>query len=204
MSRGIIGGSTSELVIDRSRFIGISFPLTTSNQIQELRQHLKKTYSDASHIPFAYVYDGDYHYDDDGEPSGTGGIPIYNGLRQRDIARGFCAVVRYYGGKKLGVKRLRKAFLDASKQALDHSEIGVIVPMIVIDISGPLDDLGFINRFCAQTHANIVNITYNKTINASLRLAPTDEQHIVSLLRDGWSLESISNITEVMKMPDKE
>ncbi len=109
-----------------SRFIAFAFPVETPDQVKETVDALKKEYHDARHHCYAYRlgYQGDvFRANDDGEPSGTGGRPIYGQLLSADLTDTLIVVVRYFGGVLLGASGLANAYKTAARDAIDHAEI---------------------------------------------------------------------------------
>ena len=104
---------TNELVIDKSRFIGIMQDLTCEEDISRTLAELKSEHKKATHICYAYVYSIDKVLEkcsDDGEPKGTAGAPIMNVIKKRGCKNTLIAVVRYFGGIKLGAGGLVRAY----------------------------------------------------------------------------------------------
>ena len=109
-----------------SRFIALAFPVETEAQVKALLAEVKKNYHDARHHCYAYILGTNkdcYKINDDGEPSGTAGRPIYGQLRSKDVTNVLLVVVRYFGGTKLGVSGLINAYKTAAQEALDNSKI---------------------------------------------------------------------------------
>jgi uncharacterized YigZ family protein len=107
-----------------SEFIAIVYPVdnneTASNQLNEIR----KKYFDASHHCYAYkLKSGEEKYSDDGEPKATAGLRILNAIEHFDLSDVLLVVVRYFGGTKLGVGPLGKAYYNASIEVLNTTEI---------------------------------------------------------------------------------
>ena len=104
---------TCELIINKSRFIGIMQPLTCEQDIANTLAQLKLEHKKATHICYAYVYSVDKVLEkcsDDGEPKGTAGAPIMNVIKKRGAKNVLIAVVRYFGGIKLGAGGLVRAY----------------------------------------------------------------------------------------------
>ena len=109
-----------------SKFIALAYPVTTEEEIKEIIAGLKKEYYDARHHCYAYILGPDksaYRQNDDGEPSGTAGRPIYGQLLSKDVTNVLLVVIRYFGGIKLGVSGLINAYKTAAKDALDNNTI---------------------------------------------------------------------------------
>ena len=116
-----------EIVIDRSRFICHIKRVYTDTDAQEFIHQIKKAHPNANHNCSAYQI-GDrseiQKANDDGEPSGTAGIPMLEVLRKQDIKNCVAVVTRYFGGIKLGAGGLIRAYGKSVSEAL--GEIGLI------------------------------------------------------------------------------
>lgn len=112
----------SVFVEKRSRFLSYAYPVENPEQVKELVSALEKKYYDARHVCWAYVIgpDGDvFRANDNGEPSGTAGRPILGQINSRGLTNVLVAVVRYFGGIKLGTPGLIKAYKQAASDVLD-------------------------------------------------------------------------------------
>ena len=109
-----------------SKFYGYAFPVTNEEEIKEKIELLKKQHYNARHWCYAWQlgenYDR-YRANDDGEPSNSAGMPIYGQLQSFNVTNILVVVVRYFGGTKLGVGGLIKAYKNGAKLALENSII---------------------------------------------------------------------------------
>lgn len=111
-----------------SRFISMAFPVETEAQVKEILDSLRKEYYDARHHCYAYRLGADgarFRANDDGEPSGSSGRPILGQIDSRELSDVLVVVVRYFGGIKLGIPGLIRAYRSATADALDSA--GTIV-----------------------------------------------------------------------------
>ncbi len=107
-----------------SRFISFVFPVETEEEIKNIVSDLKKKYHDARHHCYAYRlgYLGDkFRANDDGEPSSSAGRPILGQIDSRGLSDVLVVVVRYFGGIKLGIPGLIRAYKTSSAEALDKA-----------------------------------------------------------------------------------
>ena len=107
-----------------SRFISFAFPVETEEEIKEIVAELKKKYHDARHHCYAYRlgYLGDrFRANDDGEPSSSAGRPILGQIDSRGLSDVLVVVVRYFGGIKLGIPGLIRAYKTSTAEALDNA-----------------------------------------------------------------------------------
>lgn len=109
-----------------SRFIAHSFPVENETEIKEIIESLKKEYHDARHHCYAYRLGrlGDkFRANDDGEPSSSAGRPILGQIISNELSDILIVVVRYFGGIKLGIPGLIRAYKTASAEAISNSKI---------------------------------------------------------------------------------
>ena len=109
-----------------SKFLAFSYPVSNEASIKEHLAILQKQFHDARHYCYAWRLEPEkthYRVNDDGEPSGTAGKPIFGQIVSRDLSDILVVVVRYFGGTKLGVGGLIQAYRTAASDALDHSTI---------------------------------------------------------------------------------
>lgn len=117
-------GGEGEIIEKKSRFIATVLPVSSEEEANQILEHLRKKYWDATHNCFAYVL-GENHEiqrcSDDGEPSGTAGRPMLDVLLGEDIHDVLVVVTRYFGGTLLGTGGLVRAYSKAVKEGLEHS-----------------------------------------------------------------------------------
>lgn len=109
-----------------SKFIARAFPVATEDEVKGILEDLRKEYHDARHHCYAYILGPDksaHRYNDDGEPSGTAGRPIFGQLQSNDLTNTLVVVIRYFGGTKLGVSGLINAYKTATADALASARI---------------------------------------------------------------------------------
>lgn len=105
-----------------SVFIGKAYPVQSAEECLALLEKKRKEYYDAVHHCCAYrLSDGSFKYSDDGEPSGTAGIRLFNAIEHDDVYNVLVVVIRYFGGVKLGVGPLGKAYYTAAHDAVQGS-----------------------------------------------------------------------------------
>lgn len=109
-----------------SKFIAFAYPMSSEEAIKTEISELRKRYHDARHHCFAWRLGADlerYRVNDDGEPSGSAGKPIYGQIQSRELTDVLVVVIRYFGGTLLGVGGLINAYRSAASDALDQSGI---------------------------------------------------------------------------------
>ena len=128
-----------EDTIKKSRFIGVIVPCI--NEL-EILQHLKQLHDEhpnASHIAYAYRIKTEhglvYRFHDAGEPTGTAGKPIFQHIEGKELINLLIAVIRYFGGVKLGAGGLTRAYGNTAKQVIEAAEIGAYVEWVNISLT---------------------------------------------------------------------
>lgn len=122
----VAGFGQAEIVIDKSTFIGSAQPIQSEEEALAFIQENKKKYRDAAHHVPAYVLGETNEIqrcNDDGEPSGTAGVPMLEVLKKEEVRNAAVVVTRYFGGIKLGAGGLVRAYTKGAKIALEAAGI---------------------------------------------------------------------------------
>ncbi|MBX3008570.1 MAG: YigZ family protein [Melioribacteraceae bacterium] len=107
-----------------SLFIGQTYNITSEEGAEIQLKKIKKEFYEATHRCFSLrLIDGTFKYSDDGEPSGTAGIRIYNAQKHFEVTNNLTLVIRYFGGTKLGVGPLGKAYYDSAFSVLNEAKV---------------------------------------------------------------------------------
>jgi len=115
---------TSSIKEKGSEFLAIVYSIDNEESASNLLKEVRKKYYDATHHCYAYkLKNGDLKYSDDGEPNGTAGVRILSAIDHFNLSDVLLIIVRYFGGTKLGVGPLGKAYYNASINVLSHSEM---------------------------------------------------------------------------------
>ena len=130
--RSISGTSEGLFKDNGSRFIAKAYPVETEEEIRMIVSSLKKEYHDARHHCYAYRlgYRGDiFRANDDGEPSSSAGRPILGQIDSNGLSDILIVVIRYFGGIKLGIPGLIRAYRTSSADAIASASIVTKVAM---------------------------------------------------------------------------
>ncbi|NLW25121.1 MAG: YigZ family protein [Clostridia bacterium] len=168
---------SDEIIIEKSRFIGYCAPVSSEEEALEFIEKIKKKHYDATHNVFAYVVGLDNNiqrYNDDGEPSGTAGVPILEVIKKEDLRNVVIVVTRYFGGIKLGTGGLIRAYTKGAKIALDA---GIIIKkklhkIFELEIAYTL--LGKVENELNQHGYTIKEIIYDELVHIFIYV-PIDE-----------------------------
>lgn len=148
-----------------SRFISYLYPIETKEAADAVIAGLRKKYYDATHVCFAYrLGKGEEQYlrfNDDGEPSGTAGLPIYHEIKSMEYFNVLVAVVRYFGGVKLGTGGLTRAYGQAAAKVLNISTQITIHIKQKISLSFPFTFTGEIMQIVNRYSLDILKQEYS-------------------------------------------
>lgn len=140
--------SKTEFVVNRSRFIGRCFPVTSEEEAITRLEEIRKLHYDATHNCYAYsLLGGIRRFSDDGEPGGTAGMPIMDTLIRTETENALIVVTRYFGGILLGSGGLVRAYSRSASDALNEAGVGVMTPCSVIEFSVDYTRYGALEGF---------------------------------------------------------
>lgn len=175
-----------------SKFIARAFPIFNEEDVKPILDELRKEYYDARHHCYAYILNPDksaYRTNDDGEPSGSAGKPIYGQLLSHDLTNILVVVIRYFGGTKLGIPGLINAYKSATKDAIDNN---IIVQKTVKDVYSlkfeyPL--MNVIMRFIKDEHLEALKNVFEISCYMEIAVRKTESERIFELMNNIYGLE---------------
>lgn len=156
-----------------SKFIGYAIPILDEEEAKEELAKLWELHPDATHICYAYRLglEGEiYRANDDGEPSGSAGLPIYNQILSKEITFVLVASVRYYGGTKLGVGGLVKAYKLSAQMVLDEASIIEKHLMEKVHFEFSYEDQGSVMRLVDKFQAEVLSTEFTDRCKLSVKV----------------------------------
>lgn len=187
--------SKDEFVEKKSRFIGYVKPVKTQEEATNFINSIKSKHWDATHNVSAFVLreNNIQRSSDDGEPSGTAGVPTLDVLLKENLVDVCVVVTRYFGGTLLGAGGLIRAYSHSSKIAVEAGHIITMAPCKVLSVSVDYSFYDRLNILLSEFNANIENseFTDNVTVTFSIR------ENTVLLLQD--KLTQLSNGKYILK-----
>ena len=157
-----------EVVIEKSTFIGYAKPVENEEAALAFIQEIKKKHRDATHNVPAYVL-GEHNEvqrcNDDGEPSGTAGVPVLEVLKKENVRNVAIVVTRYFGGIKLGTGGLVRAYTKGAKIALESAKIitRVLYQTVIVSVDYTL--LGSLQNQLKLKQYGIQDIVYEDVVH---------------------------------------
>lgn len=177
--------SEHELKEKGSSFIAQAFQITSVNDAQEKLDAIKKKYYDATHHCFGYkTHSKDFKYSDDGEPLGSAGIRIINAIDHFSLTDIILIVTRYYGGTKLGVGPLGKAYYNSAIKVLENSNIIEKNPYKIIRLECNFNFLKTVYKTLENYDSKILGTEYSDKVNFEFAINAKDVEIIKKKLTD--------------------
>ncbi|AMV46436.1 IMPACT family protein [Paraburkholderia caribensis] len=174
----------AELDIRKSRFIAYAIPVADRDAAMEELRRLREAHPTATHVCWALLAGGQSGMSDDGEPSGTAGRPILEVLRHHDLDGVLAAVVRYYGGVKLGAGGLVRAYTDAIATALQDAPRVERIALASLEVEIGYPDEARVRRWIEQENFALEASAYDMNVQLSIRMPVTAIKAAREALRD--------------------
>ena len=174
--------SSDEFIEKKSRFIGYVKPVKTQEEAVSFINEIKSKHWDATHNVYAYVLKENniQRYSDDGEPSGTAGVPVLDVILKNGLVDVCVVVTRYFGGTLLGAGGLVRAYSHGSKIAVEAGGIITMAPCSVLTVSVNYAFYDHLNILLNDFGANIENTEFADKITVTFSL----KQEKVTALND--------------------
>ena len=160
----------AEIEIRKSRFLGYVMPVADREAAMAVLQGLRDEHRTATHVCWALMAGGQSGMSDDGEPSGTAGRPMLEVLRHHDLDGVLAAVVRYYGGIKLGAGGLVRAYTDAVATALMQAQRIERIVCAELDVGCDYADEARVRRWAEQQGYTLAACTHGEDVRLLVRL----------------------------------
>lgn len=192
----------SEFTEKKSKFIGNLFYVESTKEAEEIVKKTKKKYFDAKHNCIAYrvIEDGKIveRFSDDGEPSGTAGLPMLNILQKNNLVNVLIIVTRYFGGILLGTGGLVRAYQNSLMLSIEKSKKLIKCLGEYLEVTMDYSDFDSFKYYCRNNKINIVEINYKENIVCKIEL----EEDRKTKLIDDFETKNI-NLTNVKELYKK-
>lgn len=187
--------NSDEFVEKKSRFIGYVKPVKTQNEAVDFINSIKSKHWDAAHNVYAYVLKENniQRYSDDGEPSGTAGVPVLDVILKNELVDVCVVVTRYFGGTLLGAGGLVRAYSHGSKIAVESGNIITMAPCKILSVSVDYSFYERLNNLLNDFGANIESTDFSDKVNITFSIK---EQSVNSLQEKLTDMSNGSYILE--------
>ncbi|MDN7180176.1 IMPACT family protein [Caballeronia sp. SEWSISQ10-4 2] len=175
---------SAEIDIRKSRFIALAIPVADRAAAMLELDTLRAQHPGATHVCWALLAGGESGMSDDGEPSGTAGRPILEVLRHHEVDGVLGAVVRYYGGIKLGAGGLVRAYTDAIATAMQLAERIERVALGLLQVEVDYADEARVRRWVEQEGHALDDPGYGMTVRLSIQMPLVVRDQAADAIRD--------------------
>ena len=190
----IVKDFRQEIVIEKSRFICTLKKVRSEAEAQEFIKTIKKEFWDATHNCSAYIVDDmAQRSSDDGEPSGTAGLPMLEVLRKNKLTNTAAVVTRYFGGIKLGAGGLVRAYTNSVAEAVKATGIAQKVLVSKFSFIYDLNEVGkILNILYQQQLFEIADVEYGLKAKVILKMKDSDKE-----AAEAWLTESLNKVIQL-------
>ncbi len=168
-----------------SKFIGYVFPIRTIEDMNNEMEKIKKEHFKARHFCYAFIlgnHPSEERSNDDGEPSGTAGLPMLGQLKSNELKNVGTVVVRYFGGTKLGTSGLIQAYRGAVKEAIAMADIYEYVVSNQVSITFDYSLMGTLINLIKKQELKMIKKDFGETAKLILEMrASTTEAKLITL-----------------------
>ncbi|WP_339627474.1 YigZ family protein [uncultured Maribacter sp.] len=176
----------------KSKFYGYCFPVTNEVEVKKYIDSLKKEYPTANHVCFAWqmgIENLSYRANDDGEPNNSAGMPIYGQLQSFDVTNILVAVVRIFGGTKLGVGGLISAYKETAKLALENATIIKKVLQQQVSVSFEYSEMDIVMRLVKKHQLEVISQELQLKCKIVLSIPKSEFKKMFKLLKAHHKLD---------------
>ena len=190
----IVKDFRQEIVIEKSRFICTLKKVHSEAEAQEFIKTIKKEFWDATHNCSAYIVDEmAQRSSDDGEPSGTAGLPMLEVLRKNKLTNTAAVVTRYFCGIKLGAGGLVRAYTNSVAEAVKATGIAQKVLVSKFSFIYDLNEVGkILNILYQQQLFEIADVEYGLKAKVILKMKDSDKE-----AAEAWLTESLNKVVQL-------
>lgn len=184
-----------EQTINKSRFITNLLLVADEADAKAKLDTIRAKYHDATHNCYGYIIGKTANiakFSDDGEPSGTAGVVIFDCLKKNNLTNVLAVVTRYYGGIKLGAGGLIRAYSSSTSLAIDEAIITEIIEYKHLSITCDYSLLGVIEKYI--TEYDIITKEFKQNVNIVISLPEDDISNLMEKLIDISKNQVILNI----------
>jgi uncharacterized YigZ family protein len=196
--RTVAEPASARITRSKSRFLSFLLPVSSHEGIEAELARLRRIYHDASHVCFAYrLREGlspREGADDAGEPAGSAGPPILRRIEEADLSNVLAVVVRYFGGTKLGIGGLIRAYSDAVQGTLEAARVVVRPIEVEVRIAFPPEATSGVMSTIHRHGAKIRHIEYDPAGSALVVLPSSQSEAFVHALREATGARATAEV----------
>ena len=185
--RTVYAPSTSEKIIEKSRFITYSTHVESEEEARAFLAKIRAEHSLATHVCYAFIADkiGNLQrFSDDGEPQGTAGVPMLEVLKAKKLFETAVVVVRYFGGVKLGTGGLVRAYSSCTAENLDGADIRVLEMCVELVVKVDYSGVDGVQKYISTHTCTPLSTDYGEKVEIKLAVKKAESEAFESGLVD--------------------
>ena len=185
--RTVFSRHESEKIIEKSRFLTYSTHVESEEEARAFIAEIRKAHSLATHVCYAFIADKTgnlQRFSDDGEPQGTAGIPILEVLKAKKLFETAVAVVRYFGGIKLGAGGLVRAYSSSTAENLDGADIRVLEMCAEYLIEVEYTGVDSVQKYISTHTCTLLSTDYGEKVTFTVAVKKAEGEAFISALVD--------------------
>ena len=175
--RTVFARHESEKIIEKSRFLTYSTHVESEEEARTFLAEIRKMHSLATHVCYAFIADKTgnlQRFSDDGEPQGTAGVPILEVLKAKKLFETAVAVVRYFGGIKLGAGGLVRAYSSSAAENLDGADIRVVETCVEIAATVDYTGIDGMQKYVSSQPCSLLSTDYGEKVRFVIAVKKKD------------------------------
>jgi uncharacterized YigZ family protein len=178
--------NSDEFIEKKSKFIGYVKPVKTQEEATEFINKIKSKHWDATHNVYAYVLQENniQRYSDDGEPSGTAGVPVLDVILKSNLVDVCVVVTRYFGGTLLGAGGLVRAYSHGSKIAVEAGNIITMAPCSILKVCVDYSFYDRLNILLKDFSANVEDTQFSDNVSVTFSIKQEKTADLQNKLTD--------------------
>lgn len=184
--RSVLEQVSAEDLINKSKFIANTKHVLSEEEAIAFINEMKDKYKDATHNVSAYIINSNIptkRYDEDGEPQGSSARPILSVMEMEGLSNIVCVVTRYFGGIKLGVGGLVRAYSGAFKKSIE-GQIYDYGSFLKYKLTFPYAEFDKIKNYLSHTVYDLDNLEYMENISADIYIKEEDSEELLETLKN--------------------
>jgi uncharacterized YigZ family protein len=178
-----------------SKFLSFSFPVESEDQVKSIVKEVKKKYYDARHHCYAYkigIGENNYRVNDDGEPSGTAGKPIYGQILSSGLSDILIVVVRYFGGILLGTSGLINAYKSSAQHAIANAQIVEKIVKQELEINFSYEMLSQVMRIIKEENLEIISQQLTESCHVAVNVREAELSRMKEKFANTYGIEVVN------------
>ncbi|MCI9504906.1 MAG: YigZ family protein [Clostridia bacterium] len=185
--RSVSGEARTERIVEKSRFLGYCAHAAGEEEARAFLSRVRAEHPQATHVCYGFVADKTgnlQRFSDDNEPQGTAGMPILNVIKAQKLFETAVAVVRYFGGIKLGAGGLTRAYSSAAAETVALAKICEYAVCVPLEIKAEYAETNALLKFFTAKNANVLLREFDSGVHFRVAVREREADRFCAELND--------------------